>query len=142
VPFPPAYPVADFTKPTTAQTRQATIDAQRVNIAALRDMVVATGIMTGWNYQPYGGTPDQPASCIYTRGGEMITVDLTWAAVVGYAAVTKLVFWYSPDAGSLGVTSPAATWYRITKLENPGANAVYITYDGNGDPSNYIWNAP
>jgi hypothetical protein len=118
------------TKPTTAQTRQAAIDSERLNIASMRDALIATGIIQGFNYAPSGGTPEQPASIIYTRGAENVAVNLTWGAVGGDAGnVMKMAFYYNDGQG----------WLPMIDLA--GKFVANVTYDANGNCNGMNWTA-
>lgn len=132
--FKPAtlYPHGDWKMPIVAQTRQQTIDSQRVNLAALRDLLVANGILQGWDMtlsQFAGGTPEKPDQFRYTRGNEVIAVNPTWASVAGADAITKLAFYYSDNSGvSWTPMGGANGWFVAT-----------INYDANGNFNGMPW---
>lgn len=136
--FKPAtlYPHGDWKMPIVAQTRQATIDSQRVNLAALRDELALTGVLQGWNYAILAGSADQPTTITYTRGAELVWSDIAWATVAGAPAVTLITHWYSPDAG-LDVNSPTATWWPMT--DAAGNFVARPVYDANGNFNGMGW---
>lgn len=122
-----SYTPLDVTKPTTAQTRQAAIDAARTNVDALRDILCATGQVQGFNYSISTGTNAKPTQVLFKRGAEWIKVDLTYD---GNDLVTKCAFYYSSNSG--GAYDPMAD------LTN-GYYVLTITYDGNFDVSATTW---
>ena len=98
-----AYDLFDYTKPNTTDTRQQSFDDISVNLMALRDGIMM-GLMPQWNLSvrntaDTSATPDYsvPELLKYTNSNEILYLFMTWD-VNGY--VTKIVYKYSPDAGS------------------------------------------
>jgi len=121
------YSALDATKPTTAQTRQASFDSTRTNIDALRDILIATGQVQGFNYSVAAGTNAKPTQVLFKRSAEWIKVDLTYD---GNDLVTKMALYYSSNSG--GAYDPMAD------LTN-GYYVLTIAYDGNFDVSSTTW---
>jgi hypothetical protein len=126
------YISLDTTKPTTAQARQAAIDSERTNLQAIRDSLITTGIVQGFNYSAAGGTVDQPAQVFYKRGAEWVRVNLTWGTVGGDAGnVTKAAFYYSANSGG-----------AYDSMGDLAGNYVAsITYDANSNATAITWGA-
>jgi len=88
-------------KPVATDTGLQAIDYMRENLMALRDAVTA-GAMPGWNYAPSGGTNDEPAQIVYSKGTERVRGSLTWGTTGGEDGnVTKVVWEYSSNSGTL-----------------------------------------
>ena len=125
-----SYDALDVTKPTTAQTRQALVDSSRTNIAAMRDALVATGILQGFNYSVSGGTADQPAILYYKRSTEWVKVVLTWGTTGGEDGnVTVMAFYYSSNSGG--------AWDNMA--DAAGKYICTIAYDANGNVTTTTW---
>ena len=92
------YSAFNIAKPVVSDTRQVAVDYTRTNIAAMRDNLVATGIVQGFNYAVTGGTASQPGTLWYKRSTEVVKVVLTWGTTGGENGnVTKMAFYYAPD---------------------------------------------
>lgn len=128
-----AYTALDQSKPTTAQTRQAAVDAIRTNQNALRDAVVALGGVPGFDYiagTAGGGTAEQPSEMMFSRGTERVYIVLTWGTTGGSAGnVTKVAFYYSSDSGAL--YDPMA--------DLAGKYVLTLTYDANSNLVSTAW---
>ena len=126
-----AYTPFNAAVPTVAQTRQAAVDAMRTNIQAMRDCLVGTGIVQGFNYSVSGGTASQPALLLYKRAAEWIKVALTWGSTGGEDGnVTKMAFYYSSDSGS--------NYYGMADVTN-GYYVCTIAYDADGNVTTTAW---
>jgi hypothetical protein len=124
------YTALDATKPTTAQTRQAGVDSMRTNIAAVRDALIFTGFIQGFNYSVAAGTNAQPTQVLYKRSTEWIKVDITWGTTGGEDGnPKKYALYYSSNSGS--AYDPMA--------DASGNYVLTITYDANGDVSATTW---
>jgi hypothetical protein len=129
-----AYDPLDTTKPTTAgspePTRQASIDAIRHNLAALRDALAAGGFVQGFNYEPSGGSAEQPAILYYKRGTEWIKLSLTWGTTGGEAGnVTKIVYQYSANSGGA----------YDSMADGAGKYVLSLSYDSSGNCTGGTW---
>lgn len=129
-----AYNPFKPTSPTTAgsptPTRQSTIDDTRINLMALRDLLVALGAVQGFDYTPSGGTAAQPASLLFKKGVEWIKADLTWGTTGGEeGAVLKTAYYYSSNSG--GVYYPMA--------DEAGEYVITYAYDASGYCTGYTW---
>lgn len=96
-----AYVAFDGSKPDpTTQGMTDYSTAIRDNLEALRDAVVA-GCMPGWAMATSGGTEDEPAAYVYSKGSERVKLELTWGTTGGSDGnVTQMVMKYSSDSGS------------------------------------------
>lgn len=118
-----AYTQYNSAVPTTAQTRQAAIDAIRTNEMAMRDAIIA-GNLPGFNYSVSGGTADQPQYLYRKKSTEWIRTTLTWGTTGGEAGnVTVAVYAYSSNSGGLYDTIGTCTW----------------TYDSSGNVTATTW---
>lgn len=118
-----AYTPIDIAKPTTAQTRQAGIDAIRTNTAGLLDLLVINGSVPGFDESRSGGTAAQPAVFYWKNALTWLRADTTWGTTGGAAKkVTKEAYYFSIDGG--------ATWDPLTNLD--GKYVATTTYDSNG----------
>lgn len=87
-------------KPVSSDNGLVVIDETRQNLMAMRDAVVM-GAMSGWDYNPNGGTADQPAEFLYSKGTERIRGAVTWGTSGGADGnVTQIVWSYSSNSGS------------------------------------------
>lgn len=126
------YAAADFSKPTTAQTRQAAIDDIRENLLALRDVLVAAGLLPGWDYSVSGGTADQPAVIYFKRGTEWVRIDLTWGTSGGADGnVTKAAYYYSSNSGG--------AWDAMADIA--GEYVAHLSYDASANLTTLTWDA-
>lgn len=125
------YAALDVTKPD-ASTQNGTqfAGSTRDNIRAMRDALVATGLVQGFAYSVSGGTAEQPATLYYKRSTEWIKVDLTWGTSGGEAGnVTKAAYYYSSNSGS-----------AYDGMADASGNYVAtITYDSNGNCTATSW---
>lgn len=101
-----AYDAFNTGVPTTGgsptPTRQETIDAIRKNLMALRDSIVMTGLLQGFNYSYTTGTAEQPTTVLYKRGTEWIKLVITWGTTGDEdGQVTKIAFYYSSNSGGV-----------------------------------------
>jgi hypothetical protein len=125
-----AYTPIDITKPTTAQTRQAGIDAIRSNTAGLLDLLVIAGEVPGYDESYSGGTAAQPAVYYWKNGSTWLRVDTTWGTTGGAAnKPTKEAYYISIDAG--------ANWDPLTSID--GKYVATTTYDTLGFWLNTTW---
>jgi len=131
-----AYAPLEVTKPTTAgsptPTRQQSIDDTRENIAALRDLLVASGVVQGFDFSIVvgAGSNAEPEQWLYKRGVEWIKLVLTWGTTGGeYGQVVKTAFYYSSNSG--GVYAGMA--------DDAGKYVLTYTYDANGYCTAAVW---
>lgn len=125
-----AYTPIDITKPTTAQTRQAGIDAIRTNTAGLLDLLVINGRVPGFDEDHAGGTDDEPAVYYWKNGSTWLRCDTTWGVTGGSEGCpTKEAYYISIDAG--------ATWDPLVDIN--GKYVATSTYTANGDWLNTTW---
>lgn len=129
-----AYTPFNSSAPTTGgsptPTRQATIDAIRTNLMALRDVLAAGGFVQGFDYSWSGGTVDEPTNIFYKRGVEWIKVVLTWGTTGGEDGnITKMAFYYSSNSG-VGYDNMA---------DDAGEFVLTISYDANGYVNSTSW---
>lgn len=119
-----AYAQFNGSKPVTSpDTRQESIDAIRNNGLAVRDMAIL-GTCPGFDFSTSGGTPDQPAITLRTKGLEVLRASITWGTTGGQAGnPTSIVYEYSADGGS--------TWNAV--------GTVAFTYDTDGYPTGSTW---
>ena len=137
-----AYTAFNIAKPVVSDTRQVAVDYMRTNIAAMRDNLVATGIVQGFNYSVSGGTASQPGTLWYKRSTEVVKVVLTWGTTGGEDGnVTKMAFYYAPDEshGSFPA-STNGTYSAMGDLTN-GYYVNTIAYDVNGNVTTTTWSA-
>lgn len=134
-----AYTALDVSKPTTAQTRQAAIDSARTDIAAMRDSLVSTGAVQGFNYQNTGGTADQPAILWNKRSAEVVKIVMTWGTTGGEAGnVTKMAFYYA--ANESHGSFPSSTNGTYDNMADLSGNFVMtLAYDSNGNCTSTTW---
>lgn len=135
-----AYTAFDGAKPD-ASTQNGTAFAQstRDNLLALRDALVTTGIVQGFNYAPTGGTAEQPATAYWKRSTECVKAVLTWGTSGGEDGnVTKAALYYAPDEshGSF----PTSTNGTYSAMADASGNyVVTMTYDSNGNCTASTW---
>lgn len=124
------YTALDTSKPTTAQTRQAAVDAIRTNIVAIRDAIVSGGLVQGFNYSVVGGTAEQPAQVFLKRGAEWIRLDLTWGVSGGASGnVTKAAYYYSANSGgAYDAMADLSGNYVITLAYDASGNLITTTW--------------
>ena len=117
------YTQYDYTKPTSSQTGPLTIASAKDNMNAIRDAMVM-GAMVGFNKTQSGGTAEQPAIILLTKGTEIVKAALTWGTTGGEAGnVTVAVYSYSANSGTLYDTIGTKT----------------LTYDANGNLISTTW---
>lgn len=127
-----AYTPYNQAQPTTAQTRQAGVDAMRTNMVALRDILAAGGLVPGFDYSASGGSAEQPAQIFFKRGAEWIRIDLAWGSSGGADGnVTKAAYYYSANSG--GLYDPMA--------DAAGEYVAHLSYDANGNLTTLTWDA-
>ena len=122
-----AYTALDATKPAASQTGTQAIDSSRYNIMALRDALIANGVVQGFNYSWSGGTADQPTYMIWSRSTERVRLTLTWSS----SKVTKIAYEYSSNSGSSYDPMADASGYYVETY----------TYDGSGYLTSTSWGA-
>jgi hypothetical protein len=126
-PFRPSVPT---TAGSPTPTRQATIDDTRKNLMALRDLLVAFGMVQGFDYSVAGGSAEEPAQVFYKKGTEWVRLDLTWGTTGGEDGnVTKFAMYYSSNSG--GAYDPLA--------DDAGEYVATYTYDGSGNCTAVAW---
>ena len=128
-----AYTPLDITKPVVSPgSRLSQIDQTRANFAALRDLLVLTGNVPGFNSVKYIGTgsSSQPQARYFKNGSTWIRADLTWGTTgVSDGNLIKTACWISFDAG--------ASW---SPMADPDGNyVVTIAYDAEGNPDTTTW---
>lgn len=128
-----AYTPLDITKPVVSPgSRQSQVDQTRANFAALRDPLVANGLLQGFDLTVSGGTSDQPIYLLQKRGPEIVRIDLTWGTTGGSEGnVIRAAYYYSPDGG--------ATWEPMIDIN--GNYVCTLAYDGSGNLSTTTWGA-
>lgn len=90
------YTPFDPTKPDGAsQAGTAFGQSTRDNLKAVRD-AVALGSFPGFNFSKSGGTAEEPAIILLTKGTEIIKATLTWTA----GNVTTAAYAYSSNSGT------------------------------------------
>ena len=95
-----AYEAFADNLPVSSDNGLKVVDDTRNNLMAMRDAVVA-GVMPGWDYSPNGGTAEQPAEFLYTKGSERIRGAVTWGSSGGADGnVTQIAWSYSSNGGS------------------------------------------
>lgn len=98
----PTPPYIDFDPDTpdwTTQTGTEFAQSVRDNQAALRDMVVL-GSFPGWNLSVSGGTAEQPAILLRSKGTERLRASVTWGTSGGEDGnPTVILYEYSNDSG-------------------------------------------
>lgn len=138
--MPSAFTAYDQTKPTTAQTRQAAIDAIRNDLFALAAVCVMTGAMPGWAYTnsvtrglASPGTADKPNILFFTQGTGGTTQWIKW--VMTYdgttGAVTKVAMYYSSDN--------EGTYANL--VDSSGNYVFHASYDASGNCTATTWDA-
>jgi len=121
-----AYTAYNVAKPVVSDTRQVAVDYMRTNQQAMRDAIIATGMVQGFNYSVSGGSAEQPAQMFFKRGTEWIRLDLTWD---GNGNMTKCAFYYSSNSG--GAYDPMADlsgYYVVTIAYDAAFNTVTSTW--------------
>ena len=125
------YTALDTAKPDwTTQTGTQLAQSIRDNVRALRDNLVATGLVPGFDYTPAGGTAEQPAQFFFKRGTEWIRIDVTWGSSGGSdGSPTKLAYYYSSNSGGAydGMADAA------------GKYVLSISYDASGNVTATTW---
>lgn len=128
--YDPLRPSVPTTAGSPTPSRQSTIDDTRKNIMALRDILVAGGMVQGFDFSTSGGTAEQPADILYKKGTEWIKITLTWGTTGGEDGnVTKAVFRYSSNSG-VGYDGMA---------DDAGEYVMTLTYDANGNCTATTW---
>lgn len=95
-----AYTQFDNTKPSASVNGTTFATDVRAQLAAIRDAVVL-GNMVGWAYSKSGGTAEQPATMLFSKGTERLRAQLTWGTAGGAADnVTQMILSYSSNSGS------------------------------------------
>lgn len=88
-------------RPVISDTGAQVVDRTRENLMALRDAVVA-GVMPGWGMSVSGGTAEQPATILYSKGTQRVRLQVTWGSSGGTLGnPTQIVYSYSSNSGSL-----------------------------------------
>ena len=125
-----AYTLYDPTKPdATAQTLTQMGQSERANFNAIRDAAICGGGFFGFNLAVSGGSADQPAQLLYSKGTERVKVALTWGTAGGEAgSVTVAAYAYSNNSG---------TDYTVTP--NGPIGTKTITYDATGNVVSTLW---
>lgn len=116
-------PYTDFddSKPVATDNGVATVDAIRNNLLAMRDSVIM-GFMPGWSATPSGGTNEQPAQWLYSKGTERLRASITWGTTGGADGNPTQVVWeYSSDSGS--------TWDTVSTQS--------IVWNSDGTPASF-----
>ena len=121
-----AYTAYDNTKPdATSQAGAAFGASTKANLLALRDAIIATGLVQGFNYSASGGTAEEPAAVYFKCGTEWVKVVLTWSS----GKVTTAAFYYSSNSGgAYDAMADASGNYVIT-----------MTYDGSDNCTATTW---
>lgn len=135
-----SYTAFDVTKPvTTPDTRQASIDSIRTNLAALRDDLVGSGMVQGFNYAVTGGTASQPGTLWYKRSAEVVKIVLTWGTSGGEDGnVTKAAFYYASNESH--ASFPASTNGTYSSMVDGSGNYVCtVAYDSSGNVTTTTW---
>lgn len=139
--MPSAFTPFDPTKPTTAQTRQAAIDATRTNLFALAcQLIITGGLVPGWTYtnsvtRALGspGTADKPNIIFFTTGAggtqQWLKGVLTWNG--GTGLVDKVALYYSSDN--------EGTYANLA--DTAGNYVLHLSYDVNGNLTATTWDA-
>lgn len=118
----PYTPFVD-SKPVGTDTGTEAINYIRQNLMAMRDAVVM-GAMIDWDFSKSGGTAEEPAIILYTKGVERLRVSLTWGTSGGEDGNVKVALWeYSSNSG--------------TNYDTVGTQTM--TYDASGNPSTAVW---
>lgn len=137
--MPSTFTAFDKAKPTTAQTRQAAIDAIRTNLLAIVAAMVASGVTApGWNYtnsvtlgEGTPGTADKPLRIYYKfgTGGTTIWIKavVTWNGTTGNP--DKIAFYYSDDN--------AGTYANL--VDTSGNYVLTISYDASNNVTATTW---
>ena len=110
-------------------------------ILALRNSLVVTGTLPGFDYRPTGGTAGQPQYMWFNRLSEVVLIVLEWGTSGGANGnVTRALFYYAANESH-------PSW---PALQNGTYNGMYdaagkyicnITYDTNGDVISVGWSA-
>lgn len=127
------YAAFNSSKPVvgTGDTRQATVDYIRNNLMALRDALVATGVVQGWAYSYSGSDAGKPDYIVFARGTEKVKVVLTWGSAGGAADnCTKAAFYYLPSGTTY---DPMA--------DGSGNYVLALNYDANSNLTSTSWGA-
>ena len=120
-----AYSYYDSSKPTASGTVNDLVTDTRVNLMALRDMVVMQA-NSGWNYSWTGGDAAEPTTVRYTNGVERLEVTLTWGTSGGEDGNVTAALWrYTADH------TAGPTWETI------GTENVLYDVDGNVTSTNW-----
>lgn len=124
------YPAFDTAVPNATQAREDAIDSISANLMAVRDALVATGVVQGFNSSLDGGTTAQPARYLFKRGTEWIKVEATWGTTGGEDGnLIKAAFYYSSDSGgSYDPMADAAGKYVLTIAYNSDSDFVSGTW--------------
>jgi hypothetical protein len=138
---PTVFTAFDQAVPTTAQTRQAAIDAARNDLFALAASMICSGVLLpGWTYtnsvtRGLGspGTAAQPNIIFFTKGSggatQWVKAVLTWNGVTGN--VDKVALYYSSDnEGTYALLADGA-----------GNYVLHLSYDGSGNLTATTWDA-
>lgn len=121
-----AYTPFDAGKPDpSTQAGTAFGTSARANLTALRDCIAALGAVQGWDMAPSGGTAEEPATVLYSKGSERIRLTLTWSG----GNVTKVRYEYSSNGGSS----------YDDMADDAGESYQNIAYDGAGNVSAITW---
>ena len=121
--MPSTFPTLDISKPDQTQTGTAFAQSARDMLTYIRSCVVL-GTLVGYNGAVSGGTADQPAQCLYSKGAEQIKEVYTWGAVGGANGnVQSIAVTYSSDTGG--------TWATVGTLT--------YTFDASGNVTAWTW---
>lgn len=134
-----AYTALNASKPVVSDTRQTSVDFMRTNLAALRDAIIATGVVQGFNYRVTGGTAEQPGVLWFKRATEVVKVVLTWGSTGGENGnVTKAAFYYASNESHVSFpTSTNGTYDPMS--DGSGYYVCVIAYDSNANPTTTTW---
>lgn len=137
--MPSTFVAFDQAVPTTAQTRQAAIDAIRNDLFALAVAMIISGVsVPGWTYtnsvtRGLGspGTADKPNIIFFTKGAggatQWIKAVLTWGA----STLDKIAFYYSSDN--------EGTYANV--VDGAGNYVLHLSYDASGNLTATTWDA-
>lgn len=106
----PTYPVFDHAHPIISDSKISTVHKARNNLLNLRDCIIHTGYLPGWNMSLWvnTGTELQPDGWRFVKNLEHIWVAITWVSRDptlngnGNNYPSKMYFYYTIDGTGSG----------------------------------------
>lgn len=105
------WPTISITEPdATAQSLTGMGQSTRDHLLHMRT-ALASGSMWGWDFVASGGTEEEPAVLLRSRGSERIRGTVTWGTVGGAIGnPAAILYEFSDDGGSTWATIGTCTF--------------------------------